>query len=392
MSNASSQDAVTTKSVTASRASANSPLINYALGGLQKCWLPDQQRWSHIYHLDGRENPNQSVPHSDVFYSLNVLLGMSRIRTMPHGIDVAEVFYANADQLTRLPVAKYAFGMAMWVAAKLKLDLPFGVSKMIRLLLEDRGNWKTFRAQDLGILLTGIVAQASVGREEFAHHAGPLAKFLSECYATETGLFCDRSTGYRRRFASFATQTYLAIACYSYGEFAGDLEAIHLANACVRRLIKLQGPQGEWPWFFDAERGEVVDFYEVYSVHQYGMGPALLEFAERHNVEGASEALIKGFNWVFGDNQIHRSMLVPSLQMSYRSQVRKSEKHSKSRRVIRSLANAYFGRKTQLVSPAKLALRMECRSYELGWILWSFGERSDLPQLTHNLAFSSALR
>lgn len=392
MSNASSLDATTAKSVAASKTSANSPLINYALGGLQKCWLPDQKRWSHIYHLDGRENPNQSVPHSDVFYSLNVLLGMSRIRTLPHGIDVAEVFYANADQLTRLPVAKYAFGMAMWVAAKLKLDLPFGVSKMIRQLLEDRGNWANFRAQDLGVLLTGIVAQASVGRKEFAHHAAPLANFLSESYATETGLFCDTSTGYRRRFASFATQTYLAIACYSYGEFAGDLEAIHLANACVRRLIELQGPQGEWPWFFDAERGEVVDFYEVYSVHQYGMAPALLEFAERHNVEGASEALIKGFNWVFGDNQLHRSMLVPSLQMSYRSQIRKSEMHSKSRRIIRSLANAYLGRKTQLVAPDKLALRMECRSYELGWILWSFGERSDLPQLTHNLAFSSALR
>jgi len=392
MSNASTRDMAAVKSAAGLQPSANSPLINYALSGLQKCWMPEHQRWSHIYHLDGRANPNQSIPQSDVFYSLNVLLGMSRIRAVPRNIDLAEVFYANADQLTRLPVAKYAFGMAMWTAARLKLDLPFGVAKMIRQLLEDRNNWTTFRAQDLGMLLTGIVAQASVGRTEFAHHAAPLANFLSESYATETGLFCDTAIGYRRRFASFATQTYLAIACYSYGEFAGDLESIHLANACVRRLIELQGPQGEWPWFFDAERGEVVDFYEVYSVHQYGMAPALLEFAERHNVEGASEALARGFNWIFGDNQMRRSMLVPSLQMSYRSQVRQSEMHSKRRRIVRALANAYLGRKTQLIAPEKLALRMECRSYELGWILWSFGERSDLSQLTHNLAFSSALR
>jgi hypothetical protein len=392
MSNAGSQDLVSAKSTAPNRISANSPLINYALGGLQKCWMPEHRRWSHIYHLDGRENPNESIPHSDVFYSLNVLLGMSRIRSASRSIDLVKIFYANAGQLTRLPVAKYAFGMAMWTAAKLKLDLPFGVTKMIQQLLEDRSNWTTFRAQDLGMLLTGVVAQATVGRTEFVHHAVPLANFLSESYTTESGLFCDTATGYRRRFASFATQTYLAIACYSYGEFAGDLEAIHLANACVRRLIELQGPQGEWPWFFDAERGEIVDFYEVYSVHQYGMAPALLEFAERHHVEGASEALVRGFNWVFGENQMRRSMLVPSLQMSYRSQVRQSEVHSKRRRIVRALANAYLGRKTQLVAPAKLAVRMECRSYELGWILWSFGERSDLQQITHNLAFSSALR
>ncbi|RYH62384.1 MAG: hypothetical protein EON54_09365 [Alcaligenaceae bacterium] len=282
--------------------------------------------------------------------------------------------------------------MALWVAARLKLDLPFGASKTIRQLLEDRNHWTRLRGQDVGLLLTGIVAQAVEGRTEFVHHAAPLANYLSESFATETGLFCDTATGYRRRFASFATQAYLAIACYSYGEFAGDLEMIHLGNACVRRLIELQGPHGEWPWLLDAERGEVVDFYEVCSVHQYGMAPALLEYAERHNVVGASEALVRGFAWIFGENQLRRSMLMPSLQMIHRSQVRLGDMQWKSRRIIRAAANTYLGRKGQLAHPAKVTVRTECRSYELGWILWSFGNRSDLSQLTHNLIFSSALR
>lgn len=392
MSNAGSQDVSGAKRIATGQTTANSPLINYALGGLQRCWLPDLGRWSHIYHLDGREAANESVPHSDAFNSLNVLLGMSRIRAVPHYIDVPEVFWASVDQLTRVPAAKHAFGLALWVAARLKLDMPFGASKIIRQLLEDRSQWTDFRAQDLGMLLTGIVAQAAEGRTELVHHAAPLFNFLNESYTTESGLFCDAATGYRRRFASFAAQTVLAFACYSYGEFDGDAEAIELANACVRRLIALQGRQGEWPWLFDAERGEVVDFYEVYSVHQYGMAPALLEFAERHNVEGARDALVRGFTWVLGENQLKRSMLLPSLQMSYRSQVRQSEMHARSRGMFRAVANAYLDRKAQLISPAKLALRAECRSYELGWILWSFGERSDLPQLTQNLVFSRALR
>ena len=61
---------------------------------------------------------------------------------------------------------------------------------------------------------------------------------------------------------------------------------------------------------------EFSDFYEVYSVHQYGMAPALLECAERHDVSAARDALIKGFKWVLGDNQLDSPMLVPELHLT----------------------------------------------------------------------------
>lgn len=391
MSKANSRDLTSAKALGAGLA-ANPPLINYALSGLQRCWLPDLQRWSHSYHLDDRAAPNQSIAASDVVQTLTVLLGLSRIDAVPATIDIPDVFRSNADQLTRLAVPRHAFGLALWAAARLKLDVPFGVAKMIRQLLEDRRNWTSFRGQDLGLLLTGIVAQAGGGRTEFVHHAAPLANYLSESFATETGLFCDSATGYRRRFSTFAAQFHLAMACYAYGEYAGDLEMIHLGNACVRRLIALQGPHGEWPWLFDAERGVVADYYEVYSAHQYGMAPALLECAERHHVDGASEALLRGFNWVFGDNQLRRSMLVPSRQMIYRAQARQSDLGARGRRRVRAMVKTYLGRQARLVTPAMLTIRTECRSDELGWILWSFGARRDLPQLTQNLVFTSALR
>ena len=44
----------------------------------------------------------------------------------------------------------------------------------------------------------------------------------------------------------------------------------------------------------------------------------------------------------------------------------------------------------QLIDSADVEVRLECRSYELGWILWSFGRRTDLPELTHNRAFGEA--
>jgi hypothetical protein len=313
-----------------------------------------------------------------------VLLGFSRTSEIPVGIDPVEIFRRNSRALLTLPVRHYAFGMALWVAAELGLDLDPDVARKVRELLEDRQGWETFHAQDLGMLLTGVVAQSRAGNAAWRQYAAPLFDFLKSRFRGGSSLFLDAATGMRRRFGSFATQVYLAIACYQYGDHFGDGAAIGLANGCVRRLIELQGPQGEWPWFYDAVSGRVVDFYEVYSVHQYGMAPALLEWAERYDAPGARGALVRGFEWVFGANQLARPMLAPETGLSIRSQIRKGERDSKARRVVRAVANAGLRRSSGLIDPSKLDLRLECRSYELGWILWSFGGRSDLRQLTHH--------
>ncbi|WP_199499977.1 hypothetical protein [Methylovirgula sp. 4M-Z18] len=368
----------------------NSHLVNYALRGLGQCWLPNRGCWSHIYHLDGRAAPNESQPPSDVFYTLNVLLGMSRVPERPSEIDLSEVFYRNVARLSELPVPKYAFGMALWAGAELGLDLPAHVTGEIRKLLSDPLQWNTLRAQDLGMLLTGVVAQDRCGNCGWIGFSWPLFRFLKESFHSPSGLFYDAALGSRRRFASFATQVYLSIACYHYGASIGDTRALHMANTCVRRLLKLQGPHGEWPWFFDAASGRVLDFYEIYSVHQYGMAPALLEWAERYGVPGAHDALVRGFQWVLGDNQLGRSMLVPELSLSIRSQIRRHELTTKIPRVMRALKNAALRRSSGLIDSSGIGLRLECRSYELGWILWSFGRRSDLPELTAHPAFAEA--
>jgi hypothetical protein len=371
---------------------ANAPLIDFALKGLEKCWLPNQGRWSHIYHLDRRDQPNQSVPESDVFYTLNVLLGMAQVDQVPPTIDVKEIFRRNVIQLLELQVPRYAFGMAMWTAAELDEALPASVVAHVRSMLAEKRNWWTFSAQDLGMILIGVTAQAKRQPAPWAPLAAALFNFLNQHYACRSNLFFNSARGLRRRFGSFATQTYLTLACYIYGEFANHRDAIELANSTTRKLLELQGPNGEWPWFFDVPNGIVVDFYEVYSVHQYGMAPAFLQFAERLGVPEARDALSKGFRWVLGENQMHRSMLLPATGLSIRSQVRSGEMRSKIFRIGRAICNAILGRASGLADPASLQLRLECRSYELGWILWSFGKRSDLPELTHHSVFSERVR
>lgn len=368
------------------------PLIRYVLKGLRNCWLPERQRWSHIYHLDGREQPNESVPESDVFYSLNVLLGMSRVADAGAlGYDLGAIFDTCASQLLKLNVHKYAYGMALWTSAAMGRELPGEVDDAIHAFVRDRTNWRGFRAQDLGMVLTGLTARVAAGDDRGRDLLQPLFDHLQNHHACPSGLFFEGGGSLRRRFATFATQTYLTIACYTYFEVSRDERALALANACVRKLIALQGPQGEWPWFYYVPRGQVADFYEVYSVHQDGMAPAFLELAERHGVAGATEALQRGFNWIFGDNQLGEDMLRPELGMIVRSHLRRGEKDSKLPRMLRSGFTALTGRNQSLADPRNLTLRLECRSYHLGWILWSFAGRRDLPEITRAPVFAGAV-
>jgi len=312
---------------------------------------------------------------------------MARVRRVPRNINLSETFQQNVRHLLTLPVSKYAFGVALWAGAELRLALPDDVLHHIDGMLSDKSQWRSFRAQDLGMIVVGVVAQAKVDRKKWSAMATGLFAFLLDRYYSPSGLFFDAGFGPRRRYASFATQTYLLLACYAYGELMNDDRAIQIANACTRKLIEWQGPNGEWPWFFDAAGGRVLDFYEVYSVHQYGMAPAFLELAEQHGVLEARTAIIKGFNWVLGQNQLATPMLVPDLHLTIRSQVRKGELHTKQWRVFRALRNSMLRREAVLIDPSEIELRLECRSYELGWILWSFGQRSDFPELTHNEMF-----
>ncbi len=117
------------------------------------------------------------------------------------------------------------------------------------------------------------------------------------------------------------------------------------------------------------------------------MAPAFLEFAERHGVTEARNALIKGFKWTLGENCLRRSMFISDLHLSIRSLVRKRELRTKVWRIGRAIFNSLLRRESRLLSPAEVTLRLECRSYELGWILWSFGQRSDLPELSHHQIF-----
>src|SRR5262245_27688530 len=149
---------------TTSSIKAAPALIHYMLRGLKSCWMPEIGRWSHIFYLDGRVNPNRSVPSSDVFYSLNVLLGLAKIARYGkiHEFDIPTTFVKCAAEILKHKTPKYAYGTALWASSELGLDLPPATSHAITAMVENKTTWRQFRAQDLGMILTGSIRRAEL--------------------------------------------------------------------------------------------------------------------------------------------------------------------------------------------------------------------------------------
>ena len=373
-------------------ACTNAPLIEYALKGLRRCWMPERGRYSHLYRLDAAKQPNVSLPESDAFYTLNVLLGISRLGAVERSElpDLALTYEGCCREAANPRFRTYAYGMALWVGAQLGLDPPVAVVDRVLAVAADRRALDRLTAQDVGMLISGTTAMALAEGGIWQQVTRTLVEHLCRHYRhPKTGLFYNQARGIRRRFASFASQVYPILALYHYGEAFAAGWALDIANRAAAQVIARQGQRGEWPWFFSVPSGRVLDVYEVYSVHQHGMAPAFLRHAVAHGVDGAREALVKGFLWLLGDNAMGVSMLRPQEGMFYRSQARFGELESSWPRARRSITNALRRRDDTPETHRRLVLRQECRSYELGWILWSFAGRSDYPELTQRPEFAA---
>ncbi len=368
-----------------------SHLSKYGLAGLRRCWMPERGTWSHKYHLDGRPQPNESVPPSDLYYSLNVLLGLSRVpgALAAEPYEVPDLLVALCRGAMLLPVRNGTWGMASWAAAELDLDLPAPLAAKMAGFAKDPSELARWRTQDIGLTLSGACALAARD-PSWRPLAGALRDLLMSEFRGRGALFRDSGRGPRRYIATFATQVYAALALYQYGELAEDAAAIQAANACVEKLIAVQGELGEWPWFYSPDTEAVVDRYEVYSVHQHGMAPALLHHAVRHGVPGSRAAVVRGFEWIFGANEMGISMLLPGLQLIYRSQALRGLHARREMRVLRAVASAVTRSGGRAAGAAALRLTEEMRSYEFGWLLWSFGGRTDYPELTNHAQFVAA--
>jgi hypothetical protein len=241
---------------------------------------------------------------------------------------------------------------------------------------------------ELGWLVSGLsrTSLLAPGRGDIADYAHDAYETLRANYAEATGLFCFGGHAdsrlrrrLRRQLGFFDNQVYGIHAGVDYHRAFDDRPALAMAERCTDQILAAQGPLGQWAWHYDVRTGAVVDRYPVYSVHQHGMGPMALRAVTDATRRRFDDALERSMAWIFGANELGETMIDHERGVIWRS-IRRSVARGKLIHVFKLLSLARLQRARERLATmvnrrGRLERDLECRPYELGWLLLALARR-----------------
>lgn len=315
-------------------------------------------------------------------YTLITLIGL--LRAEDGGLE--QPFHLGAlrarvlSELGSAELTPGDFGLALWAESRSDAGAADEIVTALERSLGEHSALDALIGSEVAWIVIGLAESGAVGENGAGERILAEARKQLLDRSTASGLFTHTTRGPRRRFPNFATQIYGIQALAKLARLRDDEEARRAAQAAGERLLALQLPDGGWPWIFDAERGTIVEPYEIYSVHQDAMAPmAMHGLSDATGDERYRAAAVYGLDWIWGRNELEAQMLDRGTGMLYRS-IRRRER----------LDRAYlFGRTAvSYVHPPKmkdarktLEINRTDRPYHLGWILEAWAGREDLAAL-----------
>jgi hypothetical protein len=179
---------------------------------------------------------------------------------------------------------------------------------------------------------------------------------------------------------NFATEIYTLLALAETARHGLMPDAASKGRALADTLVDLRLPDGGWPWLFHADKADVIEPYEVYSVHQDAMAPmALFALSEAVGDTAYARAAVESFQWCFGRNELNFVFCDRPNRFMHRSIRRRGAAHSLNLWVNAALGGALgFGLRTSI---GGVEINRTCRPYHLGWILEAWCGREHLQSL-----------
>ena len=353
------------------------PLLQGSLAFLENAFDEREALFSYSTRLRGGRL-EQDFAHPGVHrYTVNSLLGLRQASRLEAAAPWRAELPGVVDRFLERQYPRLESPADLGLLLVLlddRLDDPrvWDVLKRVRAAAETDG--AGLHMQDLAWMLWGASA---AGAQQIA----------DRLYETIVTRFVDPSTGLPRHtlselrghVVSFGTIVYFLRALHEYAAAFGNADARRRFDAGVERILGIQGPQGEWPWLIGVRSGAPLDFYPVFTVHQDSMAMLFLLPALDSGLDRARAAIDASFGWNLGANQLGTSMIVQEPFLIYRS-IERRDRLPRARRYGRSLLRAHL-RMPGALRDGGVRVNTEARSYHLGWILYAWAGRSDVPSL-----------
>jgi hypothetical protein len=339
--------------------------------------LPTLKQPSGLYCFD-RSFDSPECRGESVRYSLMVLLGLSRAQSSGHPDLASEIETLSKVCLDRINTFTDGdFGLALW--AETRRESPSTdelVDDTVSRATNDSA-LATLPGMEIAWLVIGL-AHASEHSDRAGVGLDRVLQHLRQTRLAPSGLaYHTAKAGPRRHLPNFATQIYTVMALTAAARTKRAPWAERAAIELADHLLRLQRPNGGWPWLFHADRAVVVEAYEIYSVHQDAMAPmALLDLTELTGDDRYAAAARAGLDWSTGNNELGVDLLDRDARFAHRS-IRRRAPFDRVVLAANSAA-ALAHSPVTWQRDSTLELNATCRPYHLGWILEAWSGRDQL--------------
>ncbi len=347
-------------------------LVNLGVDGLPQMLDPEQKLFCYTLRQSQGKLIREGISQR---YTMMTLLGLHRAGTagVHTSISIPDVFQRLTADTSWIAGAG-DLGLLLWTTAIICPERLVEICEKVgaRDALSRFSDARERRTMELAWYLTGLAHSINTGIpgvQDLAQHAWDTFELLTENQG-ECGIFGHQSTAtsirgfVRGRIGSFADQVYPICAFSEFSKYALKQHIVDRALACAKTICRHQGANGEWWWHYDSSTGKVAETYPVYSVHQHGMAPMALFAIAEASGEDFTKPILKGLNWIYGNNDLHYEMRSPADHLVWRNFFLPS-------------ASRYWNQMTgsasnvSTIAKEKLRVNFECRPYELGWMLYA---------------------
>ncbi len=350
-------------------------LLELSVRGLEDMYLPAKYEFAmKKKKVDGKV----ILEGENLRYTLINLLGLHKAENhdLNSSLNLKEIVKFHLGKVDKYDGVGEV-GLLLWATS---LISPEEITTMLskvnfNSIFENFNDAKLGQTMELSWLLTGLLL-ASTFDQNFKKTIGNLP---TEVYNTirknygGVGIFRHEAKKslngkVRGKIGSFADQVYSIYAFSLFSQQMQNEEALIIAKECAQTMCNHQGEDGQWMWHYNAENGQVVSKFPVYSVHQDAMAPFTLFAIQKASGINFEKYIYKGLDWMEKKNELNVNMI-----------------DRENNAVWRRIAPPNTQRKTKaLLSLTGLKLKddynnlevlYECWSYHLGWILYAFAGR-----------------